>query len=57
MNKNTISTGQPKEIARLEFPKVKGGRANVIVHSTPAYGMTYACRMGSHIKITTLVLF
>src|SRR5574344_754862 len=42
MNKNTISTGQPKEITRLEFPKVKGGTSEVIVHSTPAYGMTYA---------------
>ena len=42
MNKNTISTGQPKEIARFEFPKVKGGTSDVIVHSTSAYGMTYA---------------
>jgi len=42
VNKNTISTGQPKEITRLEFPKVKGGTSEVIVHSTPAYGMTYA---------------
>ena len=42
MNKNTISTGQPKEIARLEFPKLKGGTSDVIVHSTSAYGMTYA---------------
>ena len=42
INKNTISTGQPKEIARLEFPKLKGGTSDVIVHSTSAYGMTYA---------------
>ena len=42
INKNTISTGQPKEIARFEFPKVKGGTSEVIVHSTSAYGMTYA---------------
>ena len=42
INKNTITTGQPKEITRLEFPKVKGGTSEVIVHSTPAYGMTYA---------------
>ena len=26
----------------MEFPKVKGGTSEVIVHSTPAYGMTYA---------------
>lgn len=42
VNKNTISTGQPKEMARLEFPKAKGGTSDVIVHSTSAYGMTYA---------------
>ena len=42
VNKNTISSSQPKEIARLEIPKVKGGTSEVIVHSTPAYGMTYA---------------
>ena len=43
INKNTITTGQPKEITRLEFPKVKGGDDNVILtYSTPTYGMTYA---------------
>ena len=32
----------PAEITHLEFPKVKGGSSEVIVHSTTQYGMTYA---------------
>lgn len=39
-NKNDASV-QP-ELARLEFPKVKGGNSEVIIHSTKDYGMTYA---------------
>lgn len=32
----------PREVVRLEFPKIKGGTSEVIVHATPEYGMTYA---------------
>lgn len=41
-NKNMVTVGVPQEVLRLEFPKVKGGTSEVIVHSTSAYGMTYA---------------
>ena len=41
-NKNMVTAGVPQEVSRLEFPKVKGGTSEVIVHSTSAYGMTYA---------------
>jgi endonuclease G len=49
-NKNTVSASEPKEITRLEFPKVKGGTSQVIVHSTSAYGMTYALEWDHTLK-------
>lgn len=41
-NKNIATANTPAEITHLEFPKVKGGSSEVIVHSTTQYGMTYA---------------
>ena len=41
-NRNVLTIGRPAEVTRLEFPKLKGGTSEVIVHSTSAYGMTYA---------------
>lgn len=41
-NKNIATANMPAEITHLEFPKVKGGSSEVIVHSTTQYGMTYA---------------
>ncbi|WP_315577948.1 DNA/RNA non-specific endonuclease [Hoylesella oralis] len=41
-NKNIATANTPAEITHLEFPKVKGGSSEVIVHSTAQYGMTYA---------------
>ena len=40
--RNVLTIGRPAEVTRLEFPKLKGGTSEVIVHSTSAYGMTYA---------------
>ncbi len=41
-NKNIATSNMPAEVTHLEFPKVKGGTSEVIVHSTTQYGMTYA---------------
>ena len=41
-NKNIATSNMPAEITHLEFPKVKGGTSEVIIHSTTQYGMTYA---------------
>lgn len=40
LNKNTVTTDDA--VARLEFPKLKGGNSIVLVHSTNEYGMNYA---------------
>lgn len=32
LNKNVPTAGMPKEVTRLEFPKVKGGTSIVLVH-------------------------
>lgn len=39
-NKNT--TGPKEAQARYEFPKIKGGTNDIIVHSTTEYGVTYS---------------
>ena len=39
-NKNT--TGPIEAQSRLEFPKLRGGNSETIIHSTATYGMTYA---------------
>ncbi len=39
-NKNT--SGPTEAQTRYEFPKLKGGTSDVIVHSTPEYGVTYS---------------
>ena len=39
-NKNT--TGPIEAQTRLEFPKLRGGNSETIIHSTATYGMTYA---------------
>lgn len=39
-NKNT--SGPTEAQTHYEFPKIKGGQSEIIVHSTKTYGMTYA---------------
>lgn len=41
-NGNKITVSAPPEVLQLEFPHVKGGTSQVIVHRTAQYGMTYA---------------
>lgn len=41
LNRN-VPTASQREVERLEFPKLKGGRSVVVVHSTSTYGVNYA---------------
>lgn len=50
-NRNVSSKTLPKEILRLEFPRVKGGGENVIiVHATDAYGVTFSTEYDTSLK-------
>lgn len=40
-NANVVTPGMPEEITRLEFPKVKKGTSEVIVHETDQYGVNF----------------
>lgn len=40
-NANVVTPGMPDEITRLEFPKVKKGTSEVIVHETDQYGVNF----------------
>ena len=40
-NANVVTPGMPDEITRLEFPKVKKGTSEVIVHETDLYGVNF----------------
>ena len=40
-NANVATPGMPDEITRLEFPKVKKGTSEVIVHETDQYGVNF----------------
>ena len=42
VNNNKNTTGPAEAQYRLEFPKLKGGNSETIIHSTAQYGMTYA---------------
>lgn len=41
-NSNKNTSGPTEAQTRYEFPKVRGGQSEIIVHSTKNYGMTYA---------------
>lgn len=40
-NANVVTPGMPDEITRLEFPKLKKGTSEVIVHETAQYGVNF----------------
>lgn len=40
-NANVVTPGMPDEITRLEFPKVKKGTSEIIVHETAQYGVNF----------------
>lgn len=41
LNANAVTTGVPQEVTRIEFPKVKGGSSQIIVHKDDKYGVNY----------------
>ena len=47
-NKNDASANAL--LARLEFPKVRGGRSEVVCHTTDEYGLTYALEWDHDLK-------
>ena len=53
-NKNEITTD--KAVARLEFPKLKGGNSIVIVHRDGNNSAYDPDRVGLRLEITTLVM-
>lgn len=53
INKNT--SGSTEAQTRYEFPKVKGGTSEVIVHSTNDYGVTYSLEWDHNLRATRWV--
>lgn len=41
LNANAVTAGVPQEVTRIEFPKVKGGTSQIIVHKDVQYGVNY----------------
>lgn len=41
LNANAVTAGVPQEVTRMEFPKVKGGTSQIIVHKDAQYGVNY----------------
>lgn len=42
VNRNVVTANAPKEVTRLEFPKLSTSNSIVIVHKTDGYGVTYS---------------
>lgn len=54
-NKNKNTSGPTEAQTRYEFPKVRDGQSEVIIHSTKTYGMTYALEWDHSKKATRWV--
>lgn len=54
-NNNKNTSGPTEAQTRYEFPKVRDGQSEVIIHSTKTYGMTYALEWDHSKKATRWV--
>lgn len=49
-NKNIVTIGVPAEVTRMEFPKIKGGTSQIIVHKTDQYGVNFCTEYDLKLK-------